>query len=219
MKCLLRLAVLCLPTLAAAAGDEPMNVLGSATAPVAIVEFSDIECPHCGRYERDTFPEIRRNYVDTGKVRYAVVDFPLAMHRHALPAAVAVRCAGRQGHYWDYRAALYADQSALKDSPYDALARRFGLDLATFDACRRDPATTQEVLEGIDRARASGITSTPSFLVGREVDGRFVYDKFSGAKPYADFVAAIEAQLAAAAAQNISDGPDSDGAAPPRDSM
>lgn len=84
-----RLLAFALLPLAASAGDGPMNVLGRADAAVLVVEYTDLECPYCATYERETFPEIRRLYVDTGKVRYVAMDFPLPMHEHSLDAAIA----------------------------------------------------------------------------------------------------------------------------------
>ena len=89
------------------------NVVGRADAPVTIVEFSDLQCPHCARNALNTFPEIKRNYIDTGKVRYVARDFPLDMHPFAMPAAVATRCAGEQGKFWEYRHALFERQNDL----------------------------------------------------------------------------------------------------------
>lgn len=177
--------------------DAPFNELGRADAPITVIEFSDLECPFCARFALQTFPEFRRNYVDTGKVRYAARDLPLAFHRFALPAAVAVRCAGEQGRFWEYRAALFAEQARLPSQPYDALATQLGLDLATFDACQADGQQAAAVRADARLAQSHGITSTPSFVVGRLVDGEFHAETFSGAESYAQFAARVDALLAA----------------------
>ena len=78
-----------------------------------IIEFTDLQCPYCARFARDTWPQLRERYIDTGKVRFATRDLPLPFHEFALPAAVASRCAGRQGKFWEYREALFRDQSLL----------------------------------------------------------------------------------------------------------
>lgn len=196
MKRMFRLLVLLLP-LAAAADDDPMNVLGRADAPVLVVEYTDLECPYCSQYERDTFPEIRRLYVDTGKVRYIAMDFPLPMHPHSLDAAIAARCAGRQGRFWDYRAAVFADQSRLAQRSFlDEVAKKLGLDRAAFDACRQDPGSRAEVLESFETARRNQLTSTPSFMIGRLVDGELVAETLEGARPFAEFQRLIEVALA-----------------------
>jgi protein-disulfide isomerase len=173
------------------------NVVGRADAPVTIIEFSDLQCPHCARNALDTFPEIKRNYIDTGKVRYVARDFPLTMHPFAMPAAIATRCAGEQGKFWEYRHALFERQNELATSPYDALAAELGLDVPRFATCQKDPAQSAAVREDIALAGSNRITSTPTFLVGRVVDGKLEGGGFAGAKPYADFAARIDAVLAA----------------------
>ena len=173
------------------------NVVGRADAPVTIIEFSDLQCPHCARNALNTFPEIKRNYIDTGKVRYVARDFPLAMHPFAMPAAVATRCAGEQGKFWQYRHALFERQNDLATSPYDALAAELGLDVPRFAECQKDPAQVAAVRADIAMAGSNRVTSTPTFLVGRVVDGKLEGEGFAGAKPYADFAARIDAALAA----------------------
>ena len=173
------------------------NVVGRADAPVTIIEFSDLQCPHCARNALNTFPEIKRNYIDTGKVRYVARDFPLAMHPFAMPAAVATRCAGEQGKFWQYRHALFERQNDLATSPYDALAAELGLDVPRFAECQKDPAQVAAVRADIALAGSNRVTSTPTFLIGRVVDGKLEGEGFAGAKPYADFAARIDAALAA----------------------
>jgi protein-disulfide isomerase len=188
---------------------EPFNVLGSEEAPVAMVEFSDLQCPYCARYSLQTFPEIKRLYIDTGKVHYAAIDFPLPMHAYAFPAALAARCAGEQGKYWQYRDAFFAAQSQIVSNPaydvqaqlprdadpFDALGRKLGLDAARFDACRRDVRQDAMVREDLAMARRDGITSTPSFIIGRVVDGELRGETISGAKSFEEFAAKIDAAL------------------------
>jgi protein-disulfide isomerase len=173
-------------------------VLGPEGAPVTIIEFTDLQCPYCARFATQTFPQLRRNYIDTGRVRFASQDLPLPRHAFAVPAAVAARCAGEQGRFWEFREALFSAQATLRDEPYAELARKFGLDLDKFAACRSDERQTAKVLEGIDLARANGITSTPTFLIGRLVDGQFQGEKVSGAQPYDVIAAKIDELLEAA---------------------
>jgi protein-disulfide isomerase len=180
------------------APTQPFNVLGPEDAPVTIIEFTDLQCPYCARFARQTFPQLRRNYIDTGRVRFASQDLPLPRHAFAVPAAVAARCAGEQGRFWEFREALFAAQSTLGREPYVELARKFDLDLEKFATCRSDERQTANVLEGIDLARANGITSTPTFLIGRLVDGQIQGEKISGAQPYEVIAAKIDALLEAA---------------------
>jgi protein-disulfide isomerase len=91
-------------------------VRGSTAATAAIVEFADYECPFCGRHATLALPEIRREYVSSGKIRYAFVDFPLEIHPHAFKAAEAVLCAGGQNKYWEMHDRLLENQNALSAS-------------------------------------------------------------------------------------------------------
>ncbi len=178
--------------------ETPINVLGREDAPVAMVEFSDLQCPYCAAYALRTFPQLKRAYIDTGKVHYAAVSFPLPMHAYAFPAAVAARCAGEQGQFWKFRDALFADQAQLASDPYDALAAKLGLDVAKFKSCRRDIRQDSIVREDLAMARRDGIASTPSFMLGRVVDGEFQAETFSGAKSFEEISAMIDKLLATA---------------------
>jgi len=186
------------PTEPGAPPTRAFNELGPADAPVTIIEFSDYQCPYCAHFALETFPGIRRAYVDTGKVRYAARDLPLPFHAFAVPAAVAARCAGEQGRFWEYRDELFRNQSQIGRAPYAELASQLGLDQEKFEACRA--AGQQEAAVRVDAAmaRSHGISSTPSFVVGRLVDGEFEAEKFSGSKSPKDFAARIDAALATA---------------------
>ena len=110
--------------------------LGRKDAPVTLVEFSDYECPFCQRHFLSVLPEIKREYVDTGKVRYVFVDFPLEqLHPHARKAAEAAYCAGEQGRYWEMHDALFTNQQALELPQLGGHARNLGLDATAFESC------------------------------------------------------------------------------------
>jgi len=74
--------------------------MGSEKAPVTLVEFVDLQCPFCTEFQKDVLPELKRRYIDTGKLRLSVIDFPLPSHAYAETAAAFARCAGAQGKYW-----------------------------------------------------------------------------------------------------------------------
>ena len=171
------------------------RVLGSDTAPLTIIEFTDLQCPYCARFALETWPALRRNYVDTGKVRFASRDLPLPFHAQAVPAAVAARCAGEQGRFFEYREALFAEQSRLAASTYDALAARIGLDLGRFGTCRSNSAVATAVKEDAALAAANGITATPTLVIGREVGGGFEGETIEGALSFEELSARIEALL------------------------
>jgi len=179
-----------------APGNAPFNVIGSDDAPVTIIEFTDLQCPYCARYASQTFPRLKREYVDTGKLRYTSRDLPLPFHSFALPAAVASRCAGEQGRFWEYREALFASQSQLGTEPYGRIAGQLGLDVGQLEACRANGEQESNVRADLAMAAQHGIRSTPTFVIGRVVDGEFQGEVVSGAQPYEFFKAKLDALLA-----------------------
>ena len=183
---------------AAEAPARPFNQMGSADAPVLLLEFTDLQCPYCARHALQTFPQLKRDYIDTGKVLYASRDLPLERHPHAFPAAVASRCAGEQGKFWEFRHALFAQQDALASEPYARIAGELGLDVEQLEACRKDGRQADNVRADIALARLSNISATPSFVLGRIVNDEFQGEAFSGAQPYENFKAKIDEQLKAA---------------------
>jgi len=185
-----------LETESAPASPAPeFNTVGRADAAVVIIEFTDLQCPYCEQFATYTFPRIKQAYIDTGKVRYASHDLPLAIHAYALPAAIAARCAGEQGRYWEYRHAVFAAQRRLGAEPWEELARGLSLDIDRFDACRRDGRQLRGIQADAQLAASFGLAATPSFVIGRMVKGELVGESFSGVKPYETFAAKIDALL------------------------
>jgi protein-disulfide isomerase len=185
------------PAIATLPDAEGHASLGSATAPVTIVEFTDLQCPYCARFAAQTFPELKRQYIATGKVRFVSRDLPLPMHAQAPAAAVAARCAGRQGRYWEYREALFAAQSELGKDPFDRIATQVGLDPVKFAACRANPGTLPtDVQYDAALAGSIGIDGTPSFVFGKTTEGAFSGERLSGAQPFEVFDQRIKALLA-----------------------
>jgi protein-disulfide isomerase len=173
-----------------------VQVLGRADAPVTIVEFTDLECPYCRTFHVGTFERLKREYIDTGKVRFVSRDFPLDFHPNARPAAQAVRCAGEQGKFWEMRHHVTLNASALGSAVYERLAGELKLDLPRFTTC----AGSESHKDAIDRDMAEGIkagvTGTPSFVVGRTAPGADLEGvRIVGAQPYQAFESRIKALL------------------------
>ena len=166
-------------------------VLGDADAPVLMIEYSDYQCPYCARYIEETYPQIKANYIDTGKVQYVFKDFPLSFHEQAQAAAEAAHCAGAQGDYWGMHDLLFANQSDWSNSSAPDAFRRYaeqlGLDVEAFDACLESGEFAALVQENLQEGLSVGVSGTPGFFVGSQ----FV----SGAQPYSVFEEAIEAAL------------------------
>src|SRR5262245_15960800 len=174
---------------------------GAATARVTLIEFSDYQCPFCGRYARDTFGQIDRDYVKTGKVRYVFRNMPIeSLHPQSFKAHEAALCAGDQGKYWEMHDQLFANQSALDPAALVGYARAAGLDVAKFQPCLTSATYASRIREDLSEAERVGARGTPTFFIGRAVPGDSkvkVVRILRGAQPYAAFREAIESVLTA----------------------
>ena len=154
----------------AVVSDAP--VLGQPDAPVTLVEFSDYQCPFCRQFFATTFPELKRDYIDTGKVRYVFRDFPLdRLHPQARKAAEAAHCAGDQGKYWEMHDRLFRHQETLAPPQLSEHARALGLDGAIFDTCLNSGTHAARVNKGFRDGLAAGVQGTPGFVVGKTNTG------------------------------------------------
>ncbi len=176
---------------------DAIYVLGKKDAPVTMVEFTDYQCPFCGRFEANTFPEIKKNFIDTGKMRLILRDLPLeGLHPHAMKAAQAAHCAGDQGKFWEMKDLLFKNQNRLDaDSLTGYATKDLALNADTFKKCMADGKHLKEIAGEAKYAQSLGITGTPTFIVGKSagdsVEGRLVV----GALPYENFAAAINDAL------------------------
>jgi len=160
---------------------------GSATAPLTMVEFTDYQCPYCRRFQAEVWPQLRRDYVDTGKLRFIVRDLPLAFHAGAMPAAQAAHCAAEQGKFWPMHDALLAKGSDLSVKGLEQHARALGLDVQRFDNCVAARKYAAAIERNSAQADALGLRGTPAFVVGRVRDGQLTGLPIEGALPYEDF--------------------------------
>jgi protein-disulfide isomerase len=195
-----------IPAPLAAAGNQAAKlsiagapVLGRKDAPVTIVEFSDFECQFCQSFFASTLPQIKRDYIDTGKVRYVLLDFPLdRLHRNARKAAEAAHCAADQGKYWEMHDILFAQRGKLDVAQYGGYAKKLGLNSLNFDACLKSGRKSTTIDRGMAGGAAIGIRVTPSFIVsvtepGDVVSGGAV---ITGAQSFEEYRTAIEQALA-----------------------
>lgn len=162
---------------------NPM-ALGSASAAITIIEFSDYQCPYCRRFHEEVLPALRQAYIDTGKVQLIFKDFPLSTHSEAMPAALAGRCAAAQGKFWPMNELLFS-QNKLEATVYPRLAQTLNLDVEAFKKCMQNPALRQTVQRDRNQARGLNINSTPSFLIGRMQGERMVIERVG--QGFADF--------------------------------
>jgi protein-disulfide isomerase len=165
------------------AADGPSR--GDAKAPITIVEFSDYQCPFCGRAE-ESVKKVLENY--KGKVRVVFRDFPLPFHDKAPKASEAAHCAGDQGKYWEMHEKLFANQQALDVPQLKDHAKGIGLDAGKFDKCL-DSGDKAKIVESSKKAgEEAGVSGTPAFFI----NGR----PLSGAQPYEKFKEVIDSELA-----------------------
>ena len=149
---------------------------GPDDAPVVIVEFSDFECPYCGRATA-TLAALMDRYPD--RIRFVYKDFPLPNHPNAFKAAEAGHCAHEQDRFWEYHDRLFAMQDALDVESLKTYADELGLDTGAFNACLDDGRHAESVDREMAAGRSYGATSTPTlFINGRPVLGALPLDAF-----------------------------------------
>jgi protein-disulfide isomerase len=158
-------------------------ILGDAEAPVTIIEYSSLTCPHCAKFHQDTLPEVKENWVDTGKARLVYRHFPL--DGLALRGAMVSNCIDGERHF-TFLDALFHGQKlwAQASDPVKALsqvAALAGLNGERFDACIADESQANAILERRKHGEATyDIGSTPTFIVnGRKVEGALGYEAFN----------------------------------------
>lgn len=192
---------------AVATVDTPIDIAGAATkgsptAKVALVEFSDYQCPFCGRYATSTLPELTREYIDTGKIRYVFRNLPLeSIHPNAFRAAVAAECAGEQGKYWPMHDRLFAGQTALDAPSIVNYGRAAGVDVVRFQQCLDSDKHVARIRQDQSEGGRIGATSTPTFFVALINPGETkvrAVRLIRGAQPYPTFTAVIDSVLASA---------------------
>lgn len=162
--------------------------LGKNDAPVTMVEFTDFQCPFCRRHATNTLPQLRKDFVDTGKVRYVVVDNPIPSHRYAAQAAQAAHCAGDQGKYWQMHDHLFENQHRITPQALVTFAQEIGADPKAFSACMDSGKHAAEVQAAGRVSAMAGARGTPSFVIGKTgADGKVSGQVVVGAKAYPYF--------------------------------
>lgn len=177
--------------------DDDGALKGDANADVRIIEFSDFECPFCGRFYEQTLPQILKEYVDTGKVNLVYKDFPLPFHASSHIAAEAAECAKEQGKFWEMHNKLFGGQTSWGNQGptvsvpvFKQYAADLKLDTKKFNSCLDSNKYASEVDDDMASA-GSYVSGTPSFFIGDD-DG---YTLVVGAQPFEAFKQAIEDKL------------------------
>ncbi len=177
-------------------GLTSRRIMGKPDAPATLLEFIDFECPFCRQFHISTFAQIKREYIDTGRLRYISRDLPLAMHPQAMPAALTARCAGEQNLFWEMHHALLINGARLRTDLMFTLARDIGLNLDQFSQCFSSEYVKEEIERDSADAQLAGVSGTPSFVLGlTPKDDREGLEgiKIVGAVPYSVFEARIKA--------------------------
>ena len=180
--------------------DDP--ILGSKDAPVTLIEFSDYECPFCKRHFDQVYSQLKKDYLDTGKVKLVFRDYPLPFHDPmATFEAKAANCAKDQGGdsaYFKFHDAIFTKTTSngnglTKDQVYQ-MAVDLGLNQANLKICADSDKFDAEVKKDISDGSAAGVSGTPSFFVGKsDLSGTITGKLIVGAQPYSAFQSAIDA--------------------------
>lgn len=163
-----------------------LPILGEENAKVTIVEFSDFQCPFCKRFADDAFAQIKKEYVDTGKVKIAFRHYPLPIHPNAPKAAEASECANEQDQFWTYHDLLFERQDAWSNltsteaqNTFVTYAGELGIETGQFQSCLTSGKYAEKVQEDTDAAIAAGVSATPTaYINGQQVVGSLPFSAF-----------------------------------------
>jgi protein-disulfide isomerase len=180
---------------------------GNPDAVVALVEFSDYECPFCIRHFKETMPLIEKNYIETGKILYSFRDFPIdQLHPQAIRAHEATQCVGdiAPTKYWDMHNRMFGSPSQHTPEALEATATELGVAAAAYRECLASGRTTAGIRATSETASSFGANGTPAFFIGildKATNQVKITRSISGAVPFAQFAQAIEAAMAQAKAK------------------
>ena len=185
------------PQTASKVGIVGSPMLGNKEAPVTLVEFSDYQCPFCGKFFANVLPALKSEYIDTGKVRYVFRDFPLQqIHPYARKAHEAAHCAGDQGKYWEMHELLFQNQQSLEVDMLKQFGNRLNLEPTGFEACLDTGKYAAEVDRNIKDGSGAGVRGTPGFFIGKSGPGETTEAIYiSGVQPLEVYRNAIERLL------------------------
>lgn len=174
--------------------EGSLPALGKKNAKVTIVEFSDFQCPFCEKFYTDTYSKIKKEYIDTGKVKFAFRHLPLDIHPLAPIAAEASECANDQGKFWAYHDQLFTDYSTWSAGTIESLpttlttyASDLGLNTEEFSTCLTSGKHTEKVNNDRSDGQEAGATGTPSFFINGKI--------LVGALPFETFKTLIDQEL------------------------
>jgi protein-disulfide isomerase len=166
-----------------APGPLGEQVMGKATAPVTVIEYVSLTCPHCANFQKNLFPRLKKEFIDTGKVRYIVREFPIG--RTAGTAAIVNRCAPEEKYFFLLdqflaRQPEWVSEEVRPDAIY-SVAKASGMSRETFDKC----LSNQVIIDGLtgvkQRGRQFNVIGTPTFFInGRKAQGEVTFEQIKG---------------------------------------
>jgi protein-disulfide isomerase len=181
---------------------EPVK--GDKDARFTLIEFSEYQCPFCSRHVKNTVPQLDKEYIQTGKVKYVFRDLPLeSIHKNAFKASEAAHCASEQGKFWQMHDRLFENQQALEVAKLTEHATAVGVDAKKFQACLDSGKYAAEIRKDMAEADRLGVSATPTTLiaVSQPNDPNVkVVKVIRGAQSFAVFKAAFDELLAPAPA-------------------
>ncbi len=195
----------------AAAPDKAVNavmsiagepVKGNKDARLTLIEFSEYQCPFCSRHVQNTFPQLDKEYIQTGKVKYVFRDLPLeSIHKNAFKAAEATHCAEEQGKFWPMHDRLFANQQTLEAAKLADHATAIGVDAKKLQACLDGGKYAADIRKDMADAERLGVSATPTTLIAisQPNDPNVkVVKVIRGAQNFAVFKASLDELLAPA---------------------
>ena len=182
-------------------GKDNLPVLGKSNAKIKIVEFSDFQCPFCERFYSQNFTQLKKDYIDTGKVQLVYRHFPLtSIHPNAQKAAEASQCANDQGNFWDYHDELFTKQSEWSNLDAAGALEKFveyainlGLNGEEIRNCVSTNKTVSIIAKDVESGNKAGVNGTPTvYLNGKMIQ---VGGSSAGALPYEELKKLIDEAL------------------------
>jgi protein-disulfide isomerase len=167
--------------------------LGNANAPVKMIEFADFQCPYCREFHEIIFPQLKKDYIDTGKASFYFQHYAF-LGEESIFAAEASECANLQNKFWEYHDALYEQQNSenrgfITDSFLNGIAKSLQLNESLFADCMAQHAGLTRVKNETQDAQAAGVHATPTLSINGQ--------RIEGVSSYTVLQAAIEAALQA----------------------
>lgn len=183
-------------------GSSPFK--GKVDAPITMIEYSDYQCPYCARNYRDVLPTLTKDYIDTGKLKFVMREYPLpSLHKNAMAMSNAALCAGDQGKYWEMHNLLFENQKQGDDESLKGFASTLGLNTTTFNECLDSKKNDARVKADMASGAKLGMSGTPGFFIGltdpKDPNNANLSVFIRGAQPIEQFQASIDGLLKSAA--------------------